>query len=95
MLHGCQKRIYLIKNIGGTYFEEAYLVLKNDAPLSCGVKHNANLAAEAEKIVRNACRITTESKPVPLSVGKVASFALGAASSSALIGTIALLVGLY
>ncbi len=110
-LRGCQKRIYHIKNIGGKYFDEAYLVLKDDAVRKtdsdaqkngyqhllddiAGKESASGLAAEAEMIVRQAldCFAPHKSKNPFRSRGL--AFALGAAASSALIGTVALIVGL-
>lgn len=93
MLRGCQKRIYHIKNlgqVGGAYFEEAYLVLKNNAPeFGHG---SADLAAEADRIIHEACDRYCIRQKHPLLLNRGLAFALGAASSSALIGTIALLI---
>lgn len=90
-MHGCQKRMYCMKNIGGLYFEEVYFVLKKTAPDERSSLADRDLAREAERIVREA------SVTLPCSnrhvIGRGAAFALGAASSSALIGTIALIMG--
>ncbi len=91
MQKGCQKRIYFIKNTNSRYFEEAYLVLKNDVLLTDSAKHNVTLADEAKRIIRDIYE--PQQPKLAFSIGKAAAFALGAASSSALIGTIALLVG--
>lgn len=96
MLRGCQKRIYYMKNTGSKYFEEVYLILKNDAPegkkpfASCELSRD--LASEADRIVRDACNYFAP--PRTRYFGRGVAFALGAASSSALIGTIALLLTL-
>jgi len=92
-MHGCQKRMYCMKNIGGLYFEEVYFVLKKNAPDGSSPIGSMDLAAEAERIVREAsehlpCRRTAH----PPVFGRAAAFALGAASSSALIGTVALIL---
>lgn len=95
MRRGCQKRIYYLKNPGSRYFEEAYLVMKADVTEKSGRAAACDLATEAERIVKEACggfdinRYTYSPK-----IGKAMSFALGAASSSALIGIVALLIGL-
>ncbi len=89
MLRGCQKKIYHVRKLDSAYFEEAYLVLRNGVPESGAT---SNLAEEAERIVREAygcCQIRTRH---PLLMNRGLAFALGAASSSALIGTIALLI---
>ena len=93
-MHGYQKRMYCMKNVGGIYFEEVYFILKKNAPDERSPLGSRDLAAEAERIVREAsaalpCR-RSSSPPV---IGRAAAFALGAASSSALIGTIALILG--
>ena len=89
MLRGCQKRIYHIKKVNGTYFEEAYLILKNNAPES-GV--STDLAAEAERIIQESCDRFRCRPKQPFLYNRGLACALGAASSSALIGTIALLI---
>ena len=110
-LRGCQKRIYHMKNIGGKYFEEAYLVLKDDVlrKHDSGMQKNGyqqlldditgkesahGLAAEAEIIVRQALEYFTPQKNKNPFRSRGLAFALGAASSSALIGTVALIIGL-
>ena len=92
-MHGCQKRMYCMKNIGGVYFEEVYFILKKNAPDARSPLGSIDLAGEAERIVREAsetlpCR-AAKHHPV---LSRAAAFALGAASSSALIGTIALIL---
>jgi len=94
-MHGYQKRMYCMKNVGGLYFEEVYFILKKTAPDAHSPLGSSDLAGEAERIVREAseslpCR---RSSRMPV-IGRAAAFALGAASSSALIGTIALILGL-
>ncbi len=93
-MHGCQKRMYCMKNVGGLYFEEVYFILKKTAPDEHSLIGSRDLAGEAERIVREAsgslpCRRSAHT-PV---FGRAAAFALGAASSSAVIGTVALLLG--
>lgn len=96
MLRGCQKKVYHIKNVGGRYFEEAYLILKKEAPEVTGRTYSADLAEEAERIIREAAEAYGNAFPrrSPMQLGRAAAFALGAASSSALIGTVALIIGL-
>lgn len=93
-MHGCQKRMYCMKNIGGLYFEEVYFILKKTAPDERSSLADRDLAREAERIVREAS-VTLPCTSVPRRhvIGRGAAFALGAASSSALIGTIALIMG--
>ncbi len=96
MLRGCQKKVYHVKNVSGRYFEEAYLILKNDVPEVQERTGSADLAAEAERIIREAANAYGNVLPrrSPVQLGRAAAFALGAASSSALIGTVALIIGL-
>ena len=89
MLRGCQKRIYHVKKLDSAYFEEAYLILRNGFPESGG---SADLAEEAKRIVKEACGCRNLLAKHPLVMNRGLAFALGAASSSALIGTIALLI---
>ncbi len=89
MLRGCQKRIYHIRKLDSAYFEEAYLVLRSGFPESGG---SSDLAAEAERIVKESCGCPGLYPKHPLVMNRGLAFALGAASSSALIGTIALLI---
>ena len=90
MLRGCQKRVYHIRNPRSAYFEEAYLVLRPTAPQPHAASRD--LAAEAERIIRDACVPCRANRTHAPLVGRGLAFALGAASSSALIGTIALLI---
>lgn len=94
MLRGCQKRVYHVKSVGGKYFDEAYFILKKDAPEVTGRTYSADLAEEADRIIREAVTSYGIPRKSPLRMGKAAAFALGAASSSALIGTVALIIGL-
>ncbi len=94
MLRKCEKKIYCIKNPGGKYFEEAYLVLKSSVPEYAEKIHTQDLAAEAERIIREAGSGLSTAKAKSSPAGKVICFALGAASSSAIIGTVALLISL-
>lgn len=95
MLKGCQKKIYYMKNLGGKYFDEAYLILKPDIPEKKGENYSRDLAAEAERIVQEACGgFDIKKYTISPKISKAMSFALGAASSSAIIGITALLIGL-
>ena len=92
MPRGCQKKIYYMKNPPGRYFEEAYLILRRDLPEN-GRVISPDLACEADWIIRDASSYF--SPPVKTRYfSRGAAFALGAASSSALIGTVALILGL-
>ena len=92
MMKGCQKKIYYMKNPPGKYFEEAYLILRRDIPESAKQMRSPDLACEADRIVRDASNYFAPPKTHFFNRGM--AFALGAASSSALIGTIALIIGL-
>lgn len=95
MTRGCQKKIYYLKNPGGRYFEEAYLVLRPDIAEKSGKTNACDLASEAERIVQEACGgFDIRKYTVSPKIGKAMSFALGAASSSALIGIVALIIGI-
>ena len=93
-MHGCQKRMYCMKNVGGLYFEEVYFILKKTAPDAASPLGSRDLAGEAERIVREAAAGHPCRRPAHTPVfGRAAAFALGAASSSAVIGTVALILG--
>lgn len=95
MTRGAEKRIFHIKDPHSPYFEEVWLILRHDAGKRKGTM-TPTLAEEAERIIRSCegryvarkPRAPIHRLPPPL------AFALGAMSSSALIGTVALLVGL-
>lgn len=92
MLHGCQKKIYHVKNVGGKYFDEAYLVLRDDLVREkCATP--GDLAAEADRIIREASSSVRLGRKRHQSGGmkNAVMFALGALSSSAVIGTAALI----
>ena len=98
MRKGCTKKIYHVKNLGGKYFEEAYLVIRPGIVSDCASaqrisRSGDDMAAEAEKIIREAER-EKNVRGKPLKLTRLGAYALGAASSSALIGVISLLVGL-
>ena len=94
MIRGCQKKVYYIKNIESKYFDEVYLIMKNDAD-ELIKKSEINLAAEADRIINDVCGTDKNVREHgKVTLGKAGAFALGAASSSAVIGTIALIIGL-
>lgn len=97
MIKGCQRNIYHIKNTNSSIFEEAYFVLKKTVSpeYSPGLRHinDSEMAEEAERIIAEVCRACPQ-KTAKLS-GRLSSkgaFVLGAISSSALIGTLALVL---
>lgn len=97
MVKGCQRKIYHVKNTESRIFEEAYFVLKKRvsseyAPGICYVS-DREMAAEAERLVRELCPDSAKYSPrTALIAGKAGAFALGAVSSSAVIGTVALVL---
>lgn len=98
MQKGCTKKIYHVKNLSGKYFEEAYLVIRPGiSSESTAVRHASrsgdDMAAEAERIIREAERGRSVHGNT-LKLTRLGAYALGAASSSALIGVISLLIGL-
>ncbi|MBR5367447.1 MAG: hypothetical protein IK132_14480 [Clostridia bacterium] len=95
MIRGAEKRIIHIRDPHSPYFEEVWLVLRHGAGKRKSVP-SATLAEEAERIIRGCEGYFAPRKPrAPIHrLPPPLAFALGAASSSALIGTVALLVGL-
>ena len=97
-MRGCEKKIYCVKNASSAYFEEAFFVLRGTAAFPEGKPAAQTLAEEAERIIREAAGCVRETPAkVPAPIRRLPSplaFALGAASSSALIGTIALIAAL-
>ncbi len=97
-MRGCRKQMYYMKNPGGLYFEEVYFVLKRNSPDRPFPLNDHDLAGEAERIVRDAvdslpCRRKSQSFDRHHPISRGVAFALGAASSSAVIGTVALILG--
>lgn len=99
MVRGCQKRIYYIKDPRSALFAEAYFVLKTDGRTLPGERE---LALEADRIVGDMER-RDRMPPFPAEdkaarrdpIGqRIGAFVIGAASSSAVIGGIALLLAL-
>ncbi|MBQ3177373.1 MAG: hypothetical protein IJB52_06100 [Clostridia bacterium] len=94
MVRGCQKRIYYIKDPRSSLFAEAYFVLKNREGSAPG---EGELAAEAQRIVSDFDRniFPHPHKSHHTAAGRnLGAFVIGAASSSAVIGGIALLLAL-
>lgn len=87
MLRGYQKRIYYVRNPESPFFSEAMFTLKSmpQAP------SDTELAEEAKRLVSHMSAAPSARTTRPI-LGKLAVFMIGAASSSALIGCIALLV---
>lgn len=98
-MRGCRKQMYYMKNPGGRYFEEVYFVLKHNAPERSLLLTDPDLAGEAERIVQDAvnslpCLRKTKGTERHSPISRGVAFALGAASSSAVIGTVALILGM-
>ncbi len=91
LLRGCEKRIYYMKNTGSALFEEAYFILKNDIR-SAAQSHS--LAEEADRIISESCVVFSKKYKRKTKLGRVASFSLGAAFASAVIGMITLFIGI-
>lgn len=92
MIRGCQKRIYYVRDTRSALFAEAYFILKGEKD---PVPGEAEMAAEARRIVENFEMPGRYRSPLPHtgSAGqKIGAFIVGAASSSAVIGGIALLL---
>lgn len=53
MFHGNQRKIYHIRNVGGKFFDEAYLILR-DGGRAEKESEPKDLAAEADRIIREA-----------------------------------------
>lgn len=95
MLRGCQKKVFYMKNPNGVYFDEVYFILKKGLPDPSGQSFSSDLAAEADRIIREAGGMFASSarrRKVRTVLSRAAVFALGAAASSALIGTVALIL---
>lgn len=97
MVKGCQKRIYHVKNADSRIFEEAYFVLKKSVSSEQipGVRYvsEREMAQEAERLVLEMAPASPRKYGHSLlNAGKACAFALGAAASSALIGTVALIL---
>jgi len=97
MLKGCQRKIYHIKNPDSTIFDEVYFVLKKRVSTEYipGLRHinDTEMADEADRIIAEITRGCPHKSSSPFSaMGKAGAFALGAAASSVLIGSAALLL---
>ena len=99
MMRGCERRIYHVRSADSPCFEEAYLILRRGR--AGGVvparMSSRTMAEEAERIIReSAGRYLREKKRAPIHrLTPPAAFALGAGTSSVLIGAAVLLVGLF
>ena len=91
-MRGCERRIYHVKNADSPCFEEAYLVMRR----SGGRKRTGpsrTLAEEAERIIRESTeRVMREHRRAVIHrLTPSAAFALGAGTSSLIIGAFALI----
>ncbi len=92
MLRGCQKQVYVVKDTHSAIFTEAYFILRQE---KIGYVAPREMAEEAARIIGEMDRPSSLGHRLHKgsSVGqKVGAFVVGAASSSALIGGIALLL---
>ena len=91
MLNGCQKKIYHVRNVGSRFFDEAYLVLRDDCQIDTRTPAK-DLATEADRIIRDAsAELRVKRQRITGGVKTAAAFALGAVSSSVVIGTLVLI----
>ncbi|MBQ3708941.1 MAG: hypothetical protein II889_13710 [Clostridia bacterium] len=97
MTRGAEKRIFHVKDPKSPYFEEAWFVMRRGAGKRRGLPTaSSTLAEEADRIIR-ACEAAVCPPKASAPIHRLPpplAFALGAASSSAVIGTVALIVGL-
>ncbi len=92
MVRGCQKQVYVVKDTHSALFTEAYFILK---PEHVGCRKPVELSEEAARLIGEMDRRPHLGKGISGggSVGqRVGAFVVGAASSSAIIGGIALLL---
>ena len=91
-MRGCEKKIYYVKNAESPYFEEAYFILRRDPGTAATA---GTLAEEADRIIHETGGRFEKAGRAPIHrLPPALAFALGAVASSALIGTVALIVGL-
>ena len=97
-MRGCERRIYHVRSADSPCFEEAYLILRRrDGKGERSPKEEPRtMAEEAERIIReSAARYMKEHRRAPIHrLSPPLAFALGAGTSSLLIGTAALIGGL-
>ena len=85
MIKGCQKKIIQIKDTKSLYFEEAYIVLKNDCKYN---ENNVDIVSEATSIINRYSSESNVKKHSKKLTTKVLLFIFGAilgASLSSLI----------
>ena len=75
MIKGCQKKIIQIKDTKSQFFEEAYLVLKNDC--KCDEK-NVDVVSEATSIINRYSNGTTVKSHSNKRISKILLFLFGA-----------------
>lgn len=95
MIRGAEKRIFHVRDPHSPYFEEVWFILKRGAGKKRRTPPSAmTLAEEADRIIRGCeAAVLPPKRRAPIHrLPPTLAFALGAASSSALIGTVALLV---
>ena len=94
MTRGAEKKIFYVKNTKSPYFEEVWFILRPSA--KGGGTPPSTLAEEAERIIRDTGgSFERRRRGAPIRrFSPSLAFALGAASSSALIGAAALIAAL-
>ncbi len=97
MIKGCQRNIYHVKTANSSFFEEVYFVLRKkvSSEYMPGLRHinDSEMADEADRIIAEMCRGCAGKKNTGrLRISRGGAFVLGAVSSSAVIGTLTLLL---
>lgn len=100
MLKGCQRKIIMVKDLGSSYFESAYFVIKGDLP---EIANDSDMLAEAHRIIADCSSqmeftptAKAEARPLNASHRKKASPTLAVLFAFlALIGVTALLVAIF
>lgn len=95
MIKGCQRQIYHIKSTNSTLFDEAYFILKKQVSTEYipGIRHinDSEMSDEATRIISEVCRGCPKKRLSRFGkMTQAGAFVLGAVSSSAVIGLLAL-----
>ena len=94
MIKGCSRRVIVIKHPESELFEEAYFILKRNPSPQPAVSES-EMAAEANRIVQDVYGFSPICRRRGNGIAaKIPAFVLGAAASSALIGSVALVLTL-
>ena len=89
MVRGCQRKIYVVKSTESPLFEEAYFILKRNPAHQTAISES-EMAREANRIVQDICGVSNLYRKNNGLGTKVWAFVLGAAASSAVMGSLAL-----